>query len=193
MNREDIKEFFDSNASTWDERAIIDSDKINRILDYGCIRENIDVLDVGCGTGVLFDFYLKRNVKSLTAIDISQKMIDVAKAKYQNRNINIKCIDAYEFNEGEYDAIVMYDCFPHFDCQELIIKHLSNLLKKNGYLMIAHSMSIEKLVEHHKEVKDISMDPVSDEELKIIMNKYGEVVTNISNDELFVYVMKKQM
>ena len=48
------------------------------ILDNGGIKEDIHVLDVACGTGVLFPDYLKRKVASVTGVDISQKMAKIA-------------------------------------------------------------------------------------------------------------------
>lgn len=191
MNREEIKLFFDEKAKNWDKNVNCDNKKIEKIFNCANIKENIDVLDVGCGTGVLFNYYLRRNVKSIKAIDISEEMIKIAKNKYSNSNINIECIDAYKYNNGKYDAIMLYDCFPHFDNQEEIIKHLSSLLKEEGYLTVAHSMSRKKLTEHHKNVENISLDPIHEDELEKIMNKYGNVITKISNDDMFVVTMKK--
>ena len=191
MNREKIKIFFDKCASNWDNGTVYDNNKIETIFNCANIKENIDVLDVGCGTGVLFDYYLKKNVKSVKAIDISEEMVKIAKNKYKNSNINIECIDAYKFNDGKYDAIMMYNCFPHFDNQEEIIKHLASLLKEGGYLTIAHSMSREELKKHHKNVEDISLDPIHEDKLEIMMNKYGTVTVKISNDDMFVVTMKK--
>ena len=71
MNKDSIKEFFDSIAPKWDNEPIADKKILDIILDNGGIRENIDILDVACGTGVLFPYYLERNVKSITAIDNS--------------------------------------------------------------------------------------------------------------------------
>lgn len=191
MNREEIATFFDKHAKNWDDETICDYRKIETIFNFANIKENIDVLDVGCGTGVLFDYYLKKKVRSIKAIDISEEMIKVAKSKYFNSNINLECVDAYKFNAGKYDAIMMYDCFPHFDDQEQIIKHLSTLLKEEGFLTVAHSMSIKRLKKHHENIENISLDPIHEDELEKIMNKYGTVTTKISNEDMFVVTMKK--
>lgn len=191
MNREEIATFFDKHAKNWDDETICDYRKIETIFNFANIKENIDVLDVGCGTGVLFDYYLKKKVRSIKAIDISEEMIKVAKSKYFNSNINLECVDAYKFNAGKYDAIMMYDCFPHFDDQEQIIKHLSTLLKEEGFLTVAHSMSIKRLKKHHENIENISLDPIHEDELEKIMNKYGTVTTKMSNEDMFVVTMKK--
>ena len=71
MEKKDIIQFFDNCASWWDDDMIRNEDIITAILEGGGIRPGIHVLDVACGTGVLFPDYLKRQVASVTAIDIS--------------------------------------------------------------------------------------------------------------------------
>lgn len=46
---------------------------IRTILDNAGIRAGVDVLDVACGTGVLFPDYLARDVHSVTGVDIARK------------------------------------------------------------------------------------------------------------------------
>ena len=46
--------------------------KISTILDYAGIEAG-PFLDVACGTGVLFPYYLARDVKQITGVDISRR------------------------------------------------------------------------------------------------------------------------
>lgn len=72
--------FFDRCAPWWDDDMIRDEDILTTIMTLGGIREGIDVLDVVCGTGVLFPDYLKRKVASVTGIDISPEVAKIAAA-----------------------------------------------------------------------------------------------------------------
>ena len=74
MEQQEVIRFFDRCAPFWDEDMVRNEAVISTILDNAGIRAGIDVLDVACGTGVLFPDYLKRGVASLTAIDISPEM-----------------------------------------------------------------------------------------------------------------------
>ena len=81
MDKKKIIQFFDQCASWWDDDMIRNEDIICKIFDNCEIDQNSKVLDVACGTGVLFEDYLKRNVSSLTGIDISSEMVKIAKRK----------------------------------------------------------------------------------------------------------------
>ena len=60
MEKQDVISFFDQCASWWDEDMIRNEDIIATILDNSGIKEGLHILDVACGTGVLFPDYLKR-------------------------------------------------------------------------------------------------------------------------------------
>ena len=82
MDKKDVIEFFDRCAATWDADMIKSDGIINRILDNAEVGAGMDVLDVACGTGVMFDYYLQRNINSVTGIDIAPKMAEIATEKY---------------------------------------------------------------------------------------------------------------
>ena len=71
MDKKDVIAFFDRCAPTWDAEMIKSDAIIGKILDNAEVGPEMDVLDVACGTGVLFDYYLQRDVASVTGIDIS--------------------------------------------------------------------------------------------------------------------------
>ena len=91
MEKKDIITFFDKCAPWWDADMVRNEDLIAMILDNGGIRENMHVLDVACGTGVLFPDYLKRNVASVTGIDISPEMAKIAQEKFPD--VKVICGD----------------------------------------------------------------------------------------------------
>ena len=82
MNKQDVIAFFDRCAPSWDADMIKSDEIIGKILDNAEVAEGMDVLDVACGTGVMFDYYLQRNVASVTGIDISPEMAKLAQCKY---------------------------------------------------------------------------------------------------------------
>jgi len=68
MNKQDIIHFFDRLASGWDEDLIRSDSTIATILEGAGVKPGCHVLDVACGTGVLFPDYLSRDVASVTAM-----------------------------------------------------------------------------------------------------------------------------
>lgn len=60
MNKKDVKEFFDNLAPEWEINLVKNDSKINTILDYAGVDYGKRILDVACGTGVLFPYYMER-------------------------------------------------------------------------------------------------------------------------------------
>ncbi len=194
MNKREITAFFDSFADSWDADMIKVQWKIDKILDIADIKEGQTVLDVACGTGVLIPDYISRKVRKCMAVDISPNMIKIAKRKFSEyKNIDLICADAevYEFNE-KFDSIVIYNAFPHFANRNLLFDNLSNHLKENGRITVAHGMSRDALIKHHSgNAKKISTTLPEADELGIIMSPYFDIDTKISTDEIYIVSGKK--
>lgn len=179
-------EFFDHWAPLWDEDMVRNEAVISEILDCAGIREGIDVLDVACGTGVLFPDYLDRKVASLTGIDLSPEMVRIARLKFPN--IDVICGDAVtaEFSKS-FDAIVVYNAFPHFLEPEKLIAALTAKLKYGGRLTIAHGMSRESLNRHHSgAASKVSVELMHEDDLAELMLRFVAVDVKISDDEKYI-------
>lgn len=193
MDKKEVVTFFDALADSWDSDMIKNQTIINRILDVAGVTENKTVLDVACGTGVLIPDYLNRNIKKCVAVDISPKMIETAKSKFnRHNNIVFMCADAElcEFND-KFDSIVIYNAFPHFANRNLLFKNLSECIKENGRITVAHGMSREALIKHHSGiVKSISTILPETEEMAELMKPYFDVDVKISTDEFYIVSAK---
>jgi demethylmenaquinone methyltransferase/2-methoxy-6-polyprenyl-1,4-benzoquinol methylase len=188
MEKKDIIEFFDRCAPSWDAEMIKNDAIIGRILDNVEIGAGMDVLDVACGTGVMFDYYLQRDVASVTGIDIAPEMAKIATAKYADEpKVQVICGDVEEVKFGrKFDRIVVYNAFPHFPYPKRLIKILAKLLKEDGRLTIAHGMSREKIDNHHSgSASKVSNGLMSAESLKRIFDAHFDVEVVISNRHMY--------
>ena len=129
---------------------------IEAILDHARIEPGVDVLDVACGTGVLIPDYLRRGARSVTGVDLSQKMSAIAENRFQkDGRVRILCADAEKAPlPRTYDRIVIFNALPHFADPERLIAHLSAYLKPGGFLTVAHDRSRERTNAHHKGMPD---------------------------------------
>ena len=188
MEKKDIIVFFDRCAPTWDAGMIKSDVIIGQILDNAEIAEGMDILDVACGTGVMFDYYLQRNVASVTGIDIAPEMARIAAEKYASEpKIQVLCGDVEEhpFNR-KFDCIVVYNAFPHFPKPKHLIKRLASLLKEDGRLTIAHGMSREAIDNHHSgEASKVSNGLMTADSLKKLFDPYFDVEIMISNKKMY--------
>ena len=188
MEKKDIIAFFDRCAPTWDAEMIKSDVKIGRILDNAEVGAGMDVLDVACGTGVMFDYYLQRDVASVTGIDISPEMAKIAAQKFAGEpRVQVICGDVEEHAFGrQFDRIVVYNAFPHFPYPKRLIKRLAKLLKVGGRLTVAHGMSREAIDGHHSgSASKVSNGLMEADSLKRIFDAHFQVEVVISNDHMY--------
>ena len=188
MDKKDVIAFFDRAAATWDAEMIKSDTIINRILDNAEVGEGMSVLDVACGTGVMFDYYLSRGVKNVVGIDISPEMAKIAGEKYaQEERVEVLCGDVEEFSfDRKFDRIVVYNAFPHFPHPKRLIKRLSELLTEDGRLTVAHGASRETIDGHHSgAASKVSNGLMSAETLKRIFDAHFDVEVVISNRHMY--------
>ena len=144
MNKKEIIAYFDRCAPQWDARMVTDDGKINGILDAAGVREHDVVLDVACGTGVLFPYYLNRNVARVIGVDISPEMAKIAASKLHDPRIEVLCGDMETIPvRMQCDCCVIYNAFPHFEEPERLVERLAQWVKPGGRLTVAHSMGLE--------------------------------------------------
>lgn len=184
MNRQDVIEFFDRCAPWWDADMVRKEDLIARILDNAGIRPGINVLDVACGTGVLFPDYLSRGVASVTAIDISPEMTRRAVEKFPQVAVICGDVEAYPFSRS-FDTVMVYNAFPHFPEPQRLVARLAELVQPGGRLSVAHSMSRAALTKHHQRATAVSIELVEAEILAEMMAPWFSVDVVISDEQMY--------
>ena len=188
MEKKDIIEFFDRCAPSWDAEMIKSDVIIEKILDNAEVGPGMDILDVACGTGVMFDYYLARDVASVTGIDIAPQMAKIAEEKYANEpRVQVICGDVEEYAfDRKFDRIVVYNAFPHFPKPKRLIKLLAGLLKEDGRLTIAHGASREAIDNHHSgSASKVSNGLMAADSLKKLFDPHFEVEVMISNSHMY--------
>ncbi|MCQ2512103.1 MAG: class I SAM-dependent methyltransferase [Lachnospiraceae bacterium] len=196
MDKQEIKKFFDEQASHWDADMVKNDEIINIILDNaGLVKENGEeksILDVACGTGVMIEFYKERGYQDITGIDISDKMIEKAKEKFPE--VTFLCGDVEKEDFGrKFDYIVVYNAFPHFPSGVDLVERLTGLLKDGGVLTIAHGMSRKQIDNHHRgKAARVSNGLISSGVLAKIFKYFKlDVQCDVSNDFMYQVAGRK--
>ena len=185
MEKKDVAEFFDRCAPWWDSDLIRNEAVIQLILDNSGLTGGMDVLDVACGTGVLFPDYLKRGVESLTAIDISPEMAKIAASKFPEARVICGDVEETKFDR-QFDLVMVYNAFPHFPDPARLIEALARVIKPGGRLCVAHSMSRAQLQQHHAgRAAQVSIDLIHEKELANLFAPFFDVDVIISNDRMY--------
>ncbi|MEW6411180.1 MAG: methyltransferase domain-containing protein [Candidatus Zixiibacteriota bacterium] len=150
------QEFFDSLAAEWDLMFTAeDLERLTHIVDLLGVNKGMQVLDLGCGTGILFDI-LRRKVSdqgSVTGVDFSYEMAQKAHRNFPFSNVNVVDADAISlpFADSTFDMAVAFSAFPHFSDQQKAIDETHRVLKSGAKFYIIHLISSRELSEvHHR-------------------------------------------
>lgn len=91
------------------------------------------VLDLGCGFGWHCQYALEHGAREVVGVDISSKMVDVAKEK-TSKKIKYICkpVEDVEFDTNSFDAIISSLTFHYIESFENIVKNVSRWLASGG-------------------------------------------------------------
>jgi 2-polyprenyl-3-methyl-5-hydroxy-6-metoxy-1,4-benzoquinol methylase len=107
------------------------------------------VLDYACGTGIITN-EIAENVKEIHAIDISSRMIEVAKSKASERKIeNINFAQSTIFDERykreSFNVIMAFNILHLLEDTQKVIRRINELLKSGGLFISATPCLGEKM------------------------------------------------
>ncbi len=113
---------------------------LHSLLSRFKIRTRInDVIEFGCGTGLLansISYYYRKNI---TAIDYTNLAIATAKKTSQALNLDVKYIlsDIFNYHEERlYDLVISNGVLHHtYDCKKAF-KTISRFIKPGGYIYL---------------------------------------------------------
>ena len=182
-----IADFFDALADRWDELCYHAPEKINHILEQTTLHKGLRILDVGCGTGVLEKYLLTYSPAHITGIDISPRMIEMAHNKYATPIVDFRCLDVMDLKNEQFDFIIAYSVFPHFEQPDKLIAHLASLLIHGGELVIFHREGRESINGHHnKQSNRISFGLPPAREVAALMEPFFHIQEMEDTDELYI-------
>lgn len=185
---EETKTFFDSMANKWDKICYHSPDKLSAITALGNISENAKVADIACGTGVLFNDILSHNPSALWGVDLSEKMLEEASKKFDDKRISLWQGDYNEFGQNDFDCVFIYSAYPHFPDKSKFAQKTASILKKGGRFVLAHSESRHEINHRHSQgaehVSDILLN--ASEERKYFDDLFD---IDITADTDFIYII----
>lgn len=195
MDKRKITKFFDNLAEEWDSGLSPDDEKMDEIMDAAGIQNGVRILDVACGTGVMFSYYLKRGASFIRGADISAKMLEEAERKWgNNEKIELLNADAdSDYMGKDFDCVVVFNAFPHFPDPEQLLSNLKIALKDGGTLTVAHDWGRKVIDERHKgSASEASNGLMSETELAEIFNSLGfKNVYTKATEEIYIVSGKK--
>lgn len=182
--------YFDGIAAKWDgwEDLPALAGKLAAGLEEFGLRPNEAVLDVGCGTGNLTLALLERLSPEgrITAVDISQRMLDEARAKIGDPRVRWCVADVLRLPSpaASFDRVFCYSVWPHIDDKQAAVEALARVLRPGGRLHIWHLVSREKINAVHASVgKPIGRDTLPPaKETAALLAEHGFTIETVVDD-----------
>jgi len=148
MNKSE--KFWDKRSKEYDRQEEKYEQDYNKVIENTKKFLNINdiALDYGCGTGIVTN-KIADNVKEIHGIDISSKMIVVAKRKAEERNIqNITYLQSTIFDDRykkeSFNVILAFNILHLLEDTQKVMQRINELLKPGGLFISATACMGEK-------------------------------------------------
>lgn len=121
----------------WSYYFSLANKKILELLK-GRVSSSANILDVGCGPGLLIEQLAQNFTGEIVGLDISPKMIEFAKKRCSDFK-NVEFINTDIESAGtnkKFDAIVCMNSFHHYNDHVNVLKDLGKLLNEDGTIIL---------------------------------------------------------
>jgi len=161
------QEYIDKNPDLHESDTESKVRNIDKLL-FPIAMKVTSIVDVACGSGkILLNISKKYSSKKNLGIDISDKMIEVAKTNDINNNVTWKVANVFDVKLDNYELVLAIDILEHVESDLGFLKHIKNI---GRYLIV--KVPIEKNFLNIL-VKIISFGKI--DEYKYTEEKYGHI------------------
>ncbi len=145
--KEDVRNMFDDISNRYDFLNHFLSFSIDfwwrrKLISLLSVKQPQNILDVATGTGDLAIALAKLNPRKITGIDISEKMLTIARDKVirkkLNKIISFETGDAENipFTDNSFDAVTVAFGVRNYENLLMGLKEMNRVLKQGGTMMI---------------------------------------------------------
>src|SRR5437773_265609 len=141
---EDARVLFNRKAGAWHAKYLPNGKLTSRLNRFMERLSEVSpppgrVLDLGCGTGDLAAALSRRGYQ-VTACDIAEKMIDIARAVHMGAAVEWASLKpdwkALPFGEGSFRSVVASSVFEYLVDVESVVAEISRVLQPGGVLLL---------------------------------------------------------
>ncbi len=130
---------FDSFGQDFSQDGFSDIEQIDMILPYIPAKEDVHILDVGCGNGKMLGYLQKKTGAFIHGFDYSQKAITNARTQFtQKAEFNVGIIGEIEYPDNFFDMVVSMDTMYFSKDMSAFAGQIKRWLKPDGVLFVGY-------------------------------------------------------
>lgn len=131
----------------------------DRLYQLNCVRENDNVLDVACGSG-LVSCELAKIVEHVTGIDITPAMLEQANLLKRQKNLfNIKYdigdVSNLPYNDASFSLVVTRYSFHHFVDPYKVLSEMKRVCTAKGRIVVIDATPAAKSLDMYNYVEKL--------------------------------------
>ena len=158
------------NATLYNEKHSFVAKYGEDVLGWLAPQKDEDILDVGCGTGMLTEKITEAGA-IVTGMDASPEMINKAKQTYSNIEFFVKDASNFSFDK-KFDAAFSNATFHWIKNQQNVLQCIYDVLKSGGRLV--YEMGAKRNIESiHNAIKKVLLEEGFETNIKIEVNYFS--------------------
>lgn len=161
---------------------------IETFLDPIPQKQNLDVLDVGCGAGNMIHHLAPYG--RVRGIEVDARPVKIA----QQRGYDVRLGDATKeipFHDASFDLVTALDVIEHVDADEKILQEAFRVLRPNGHVLIT-TPAFQWLWSHNDELNAHKRRYTANE-LRAKMERAGFQIARLSYNFFLVFPLAAGM
>ncbi|KTD35283.1 3-demethylubiquinone-9 3-methyltransferase [Legionella moravica] len=143
IDKQELDKFAQHAAQWWDTEGPlktlhdINSTRLDFISQHVKLND-IRVLDVGCGGGILCESMARRGA-DVIGIDAEAEAIKAAEEHARNNGLSVRylCTPIEDYEDNAFDVITCMEMLEHVHRPEQVLHHCRRLLKPDGLLFLS--------------------------------------------------------
>jgi ubiquinone/menaquinone biosynthesis C-methylase UbiE len=129
-----VQQAYNAWSETYDTVENKTRDLEARAIRESVAGENLDILEIGCGT-VKNTVFLQTKAKHLVAVDFSAEMLERAKTKITGERVEFRRLDLrenWDFAESSFDLITCSLALEHIENIDFVFSEANRVLRAGG-------------------------------------------------------------
>lgn len=129
----------DAFGQDFSQDGFSDITQIDMILPYIPAKEDVHILDIGCGNGKMLGYLQEKTGAFIHGFDYSQKAIKNARALFTQRaDFNEGIIGEIEYPDNSFDIVVSMDTMYFSKDMSAFVGQIKRWLKPDGILFVGY-------------------------------------------------------